>query len=382
MKILIIEDDEDKRAATAGFVEGLGVPSDRILVAKDMAEFMGKFDDQVSICVIDLRLPAYEGAGPEQNGIGILQALDSAGATHVKLLAISAYPEEFADIRPQFESRGCLLIDYDRKDVWQNILKQMILQVQSAEVLDFLIFCALRSERAPYTGMPELAGVARIKDTLTRYDVAIAGKSGTIIVLPRMGLVDAAVMAGRCIEKFKPRVVAMSGICAGFPDRAELGQLLVSELAYEYQSGKWTDDGFSGEPYQVPISEDLRVLTHKLLDDPQLLARLEKGWSSDRPAKMTEPKLALFTSGSAVIASGELIDQVAAYHRRVSGLDMEVYAVMRAAQIAVCKPDVLCAKTVVDLAGGDKNDRLHPYGCEISARFTVEALQAYFRDKG
>ena len=42
------------------------------------------------------------------------------------------------------------------------------------------------------------------------------------------------------------------------------------------------------------------------------------------------------------------------------------YAVMRAAQIAVCKPDVLCARTVVDLADGDKNDRLHPYGCEIS----------------
>jgi nucleoside phosphorylase len=382
MKILIIEDDKDKRAEIAGFVEGLGVPADRILVAKDMAEFMGKFDGQVSICVIDLRLPAYEGAGPEQNGIGILQALDKAGATHVKLLAISAYPQEFEAIRPQFESRGCLLVDYDQKDVWQNVLKQMVLQVQSAEVLDFLIFCALRSERAPYTGMPELAGVPRIKDTLTRYDVTIAGKSGTIVVLPRMGLVNAAVMAGRCIEKFKPKIVAMSGICAGFPDRAELGQLLVAELAYEYQSGKWTDDGFSGEPYQVPISEDMRVLVDKLLDDPQLLARLEQGWSSDRPSKMTNPKPAIFTSGSAVIASGELIEQVATYHRRVSGLDMEVYAVMRAAQIAVCKPDALCAKTVVDLAGGDKNDRLQPYGCEISARFTVEALQAYFHNKG
>lgn len=379
MKILIIEDDDGKRAEIVNFIEGLGFPSNRIVVAKDMADFMGKFDDEVSICTIDLRLPAYEGAGSEQNGLGILHALDSAGATHVKLLAISAYPEEFANIRPQFESRGCLLIDYDRKDVWQNVLKQMVLQLQNAETLDFVIFCALRSERAPYTGMLELAGVGRIKDTLTRYDVHIAGKSGTIIDLPRMGLVDAAVMAGRCIEKFKPKVVAMSGICGGFPGRAELGQLLVAELAYEYQSGKWTDDGFSDEPYQAPISEDMRVLAQKLLDDPQLLSRLENGWTSDRPSQMAEPKSALFTSGSAVIASGELTQQVAAYHRRVSGLDMEVYAVMRAAQVAVCKPDVLCAKTVVDLAGGDKNDLLQPYGCEISARFIVEALQAYFR---
>jgi nucleoside phosphorylase len=377
MKILLVEDDADKATAISDHLISLSVAADDIIVAADMAEFMRKFDEHVSICVIDLRLPAYAGAGQDRNGLGILQAIEGKGAGRVKLLAISAYPQEFDDIREKFERHGCLLVDFGREDVWMSVLKQMVIQVQSDEALDFLIFCALRDERVPYTGMPLLAGTPKSRDGLTRLDVSIAGRKGTVIELPRMGLVDAAIMAGRCIEKFKPKVVAMSGICAGFPNRVELGQLLVAELAYEYQSGKWTADGFSQEPYQVPMSESMRVLTRELLDDASLLARLEMNQVHDRPAKLSVPKFGTFTSGSAVIASDAFIEQVATYHRRVSGLDMEVYAILRAAHIAICKPDVVCAKTVVDLAGGEKDDALHSYGNLISARFIVEVLEKY-----
>jgi len=378
MKILITEDDTDKRTEIVDYVRSSGVDEAEIVTAVDMADFMAKFDDTVSLCIIDLRLPAYDGGSTEQNGIGILQVIEKKGGGRVKLLAISAYPEEFAEIRPQFESRGCLLVDYNQKAVWQSVLKQMIVESQSVEEMDFLIFCALRLERTPYTGMAELNGCAKFRDNLSRFDLTIAGKKGAVIELPRMGLVDAAVAAGSCIEKFKPRVIAMSGICAGFAGRAELGQLLISELAFEYQSGKWTSDGFSQEPYQVPISEDMRTIARGQIEDPDLMRRLEDGWKFERPDKMHEPKLAAFTSGSAVIASEEFIKQVATYHRRVSGLDMEVYAIHRAAHVAHCKPDVICAKTVVDLAGGDKNDKLQPYGCMISARFVVDALTSYF----
>lgn len=377
MKILIVEDDAAKRDEIRQFVISLGITESNVPTANDMAEFIAKFDDEIAICIIDLRFPAYDGASTDRNGIGVIQAIEKRGG-HRKLLAISAYPREFDDIRSQFERRGCMLVDFDQKIVWQNVLRQMVIEVQRDEVMDFVIFCALRSERSPYTGMPELSGKPVFKDNLTRYDIAIAGRCGTVIGLPRMGLVDAAVTAGRCIEKFKPKVVAMSGICAGFAGRAELGQLLVSELAYEYQSGKWTADGFSQEPYHEPSSEDIRICARELLEDTHLLARLETGWRSDRPAKMREPKPVTFTSGSAVIASEQYISQVALLHRRVSGLDMEIYAIHRAAQISSRKPDVICAKVVVDLAGGEKDDRLQPYGCAISARFIVEALNKYY----
>lgn len=378
MKILIAEDDAHKRDNISSYLEYLGVSPSCILLAKDMAECMSKFDPEIKLCIIDLRLPAYEGAAPDNNGIGILQTMDRKGANNVKLLAISAYPEEFTHIRAQFESRGCLLLDFKQEEVWQSVLKQIWLEAQTAEVMDFIIFCALREERAPYTAMEKLGGSAKIKDQLIRFDVTIAGRSGTIIEMPRMGLADAAITAGRCIERFKPKIIAMSGICAGFLGRSELGQLLVSELAYEYQSGKWTNDGFSAEPYQVPTSETVRLLVRDLIEDTKLVSRLEKDLDLHRPQKMTAPKLAAFTSGSAVIASDAYMEQIGNLHRRVSGLDMEVYAIQRAAQLAPCNPDVICAKTVVDLANGEKDDKLHKYGCIISARFVVEVLEAYF----
>jgi len=381
MKVLITEDDADKRDTIVGFMVSKGVDAADIVSACDMADFMAKFDNSISICIIDLRIPAYDGAGAERNGIGVLQAIERKGVGQIKLLAISGYPEEFESIREHFESRGCMLVDFNQKEVWQSILTLMIIQAQSSEPMDFLIFCALRSERAPFTAMSQLNGSPVFKDNLVRFDITLDGRKGTVIDLPRIGLVDASVVAGACIEKFKPKVVAMSGVCAGFAGRAELGQLLVSELAYEYQSGKWTADGFSQDPYQAPISEKMRTVARELLEDPGLLSRLELGWQSDRPSTMCAPRLATFTSGSAVIANDELMTQVGAFHRRVSGLDMEIFGIHRAAQVAHCEPEVLCAKTVVDLAGADKNDLLQPYGGTISARFIVAALGSYFNKR-
>src|SRR6185436_13607206 len=105
---------------------------------------------------------------------------------------------------------GCLLVDYNQSDVWQNVLKQMIVQSQSSETLDFVIFCALRAERTAYTLLPEIEANPVFKNNMTRLDITVGGRRGTVIELPHMGLVDAASVAGACIEKFKPKVVGMS----------------------------------------------------------------------------------------------------------------------------------------------------------------------------
>ena len=352
MKILITEDDARKTDEIKAYIRSLDVSDEEIVTAQNLVEFNSSFDESIAICIIDLRIPAYGGAQADTNGIGVLQAIEKRGNGNVKLLAISSYPEEFEAIRGDFEARGCLLVSFGDKSVWQNALRLMVVQSRRSENFDFLIFCALRDERAPYTAMPHLNGKPKLKDSFSRYDIEIGGRKGLVLELRRMGLVDAAVTAGACIEKFKPELVAMSGVCAGFQGRAELGQLLVSQMAYEYQSGKWTNDGFSQEPYQAPVAQCVQSVVRGMIEDKSILSRLEDGWVGDRPTKMTAPQLATFTSGSAVIASDTLIAQVATYHRKVSGLDMEVYAIHRAAEISQDSPIVICAKTVVDLATG------------------------------
>lgn len=378
VKILICDDDPKKLAEIFSFVESLNVDDLCIVSATTMADFTSKFDESVDVCVIDLRIPAYDGADPDQNGLGILQHIEAASTGKARLLAISAYPSEFDSIRPRFERRGCVLADYQNQDVWHNALRMLVLQCSSQPKFDFLVFVALPKERAPYLVMPELQGKRVVSNGLTRYDVKIGGVLGSIIELPRMGLVDASIVAAKCIDRFSPRLVAMSGICAGLPDRSELGQLLIAETTYEYQTGKWTADGFLAEPYQHSMSEHLRTTIRHLMDDDGLIVDLEAGWSRRRPQETHQPKLSVFTSGSAVIADAKYIGQIASHHRKVSGLDMEVFGLHRAAHLSGKSPDVLCAKVVVDLADSDKDDALQPYGCFISSRFLVRAIAQYF----
>lgn len=378
VKVLVCEDDPRKLSEIVAYIRKIGVPEQDILTAETMVEFTSKFDQEISVCVVDIRIPAYDGAAAHQNGLGIFQHIERSSNGNVKLLAISAYPEEFEDIRSRIERHGCVLADYKYKDVWQNALRMLILQSSSQIKFDFLIFAALPKERAPYLTVPQLDGKSVFSDGLTRYDIKIGDRSGSIIELPRMGLVDASIIAAKCIDRYSPSVVAMSGICAGFPGRAEMGQLLISEIAYEYQTGKWSKDGFEAEPYQVSISEKLRTTIRHLIDDDGLIYELEEGWKSERPKLTPKPKLAIFTSGSAVIADARYMEQIATHHRKVSGLDMEVFGLHRAAHLASSNPDVLCAKVVVDLANEDKDDQIQPYGCYVSSRFLLKAIKSYF----
>ena len=381
MRIIICEDDDAKLMEIAAFIRDQGVPDKDVVAARTLVEFFSLADEGVDLCIIDIRIPAYEGAKAEQNGIAILQRLVYLAGTGVKLLAISAYPEEFSEIRPKFEAGGCILADYHDKNLWRGALKTLLLQSASKVRFDFLVFVALEKERAPYAEIIDTEGVPHTTEGISRFDFEINGRSGSVVLLPRMGLVDAAITASRCIQLYSPRIVGMSGICGGFEQNAELGQLLISEAAYEYQSGKWSTDGFTSEPYQVPISEPLRALVAHLVGDAGFCSELENGWRGERPRTMSKPKLGPFTSGSAVIASAELMAQVAKWHRKVAGLDMEVYSIHRAAHLASCRPDVLCAKVVVDLANKEKDDRLHDYGSYVSAKFMIATLQEYFSGK-
>ncbi len=152
----------------------------------------------------------------------------------------------------------------------------------------------------------------------------------SVVLLPHMGLVNAAVTAGLCIDRFKPSVVGMSGICGGFKDRAHLGQLFVSSMAYEYQSGKWASDGFRHEPYQVPTDHVTLTELKSLINTNGLLSELEAGFNGGkRPPEQHKPETGVFTSGSAVIADKKLMSQITEIHRKVKGFEVQWYENVR-----------------------------------------------------
>lgn len=379
MRIMLIEDDDAKRRAILAHLKSHKISDKEIILAKTMTDFTASLHADIGLFIIDFNLPYVDDGATMKSGEAILQSIIKSGKQDAEMLAISAYPDDFPELRALYESHGCVLQNFLNKKEWQSALDHSLSRLKKNVNLDFLIFCALQEERNPYVAL--LKGTRVNRSGIDCFDVEIGDKRGSVVLMPQMGLVNAAVTAGICIDRFKPSVVGMSGICGGFHKRANLGQLIVSEMAYEYQSGKWASDGFLQEPYQVATDHLTLTKLRALVDSDRLIQELENGFTGTRPSEPYKPKVGVFTSGSAVIADSQFMSQIERIHRKVNALDMEVFAVHRAAELSPYKPSCICAKTVVDLGDQNKNDGIHAYGSYISAQFLIKAFDDFFSNR-
>lgn len=376
MRIMLIEDNDKKYLSIVSYLKCRGILEKDIIHARNMTDFAANINADIGLFIIDFRLPSLDDGIASQNGKAILETIVKAGKQDALLLAISSYPADFTDLRSFFEAHGCILADFANKKGWQSTLDHLLIQLKKNLKFDFVIFCALQEERNPYVTL--ISGKQVIRGGIDCFDIEIGGKKGSAILLPQMGLVNAAVTAGLCIDRFRPSVVGMSGICGGFKNRAYMGQLFVSSMVYEYQSGKWASDGFQQEPYQVPTDHTTLTELKALTNTEGLISELEEGFKGKRPPDQQKPEMGVFTSGSAVIADKQYISQIEAIHRKVNALDMEVFAVQRAAELSPHKPPCICAKTVVDLCDEKKSNDIHLYGSYISAKFLIKAVNNFF----
>ena len=381
MKILLIEDTDKKRRAIISYLTSKGVYEADILVAKTMTDFAAHLNANIGLFIIDFNLPSLDNGKASQNGKAILEAIIKTGKQDALLLAISSYPGDFPALREYYEAHGCILADFQNKKGWQGTLDHLLVQLKKSTKLDFVFFCALQEERNPYVVLVS-DGRQTIRAGIDCFDMSLGSYKGTVVLLPQMGLVNASVTAALCIDRFKPDLVGMSGICGGFSKRAELGQLFVSAMVYEYQSGKWVSDGFLHEPYQVPTDHLTLTELNRLVNETGLIAQLEMGFTGTRPQNQQQPKVGIFTSGSAVIADKAIMSHVEMIHRKVNALDMEVYGIHRAAELVPHKPVCISAKTVVDLGDKAKGDNIHGYGSYISAQFLLRAGREFLDRAG
>jgi adenosylhomocysteine nucleosidase len=376
MTIVVFEDNDDKYAVILGELVSKGISESHVTRIDNVAQAIQISNGKVDLCIIDIRMPGVSGGSTRSTGTELLEILNYAGMRPVPVLAITAYPDEARSLQEAFSSRGCIIYDYDEKNIWSQALDVYLAQARSRQRFDFLIITALKEERDAFLNFPTLGVISKIHSGLDIWEVTLAGHQGAIILLPRMGLVNAAVITAQAIERCAPSVVAMSGICAGLASSVELGQLLVTDMVWEYQSGKWLNEVFEAEPYQVTVKPETSLVLAKLMEQPDLINNLERSFASKfRPPKVSDAKLANFASGSAVIASDKRLASVKEQHRKVTGLDMELYGFHRAVELSSSSVRAFSAKVVVDKANVAKDDSLHEYGAALSAAFVVEALK-------
>ncbi len=72
----------------------------------------------------------------------------------------------------------------------------------------------------------------------------------------RMGSNRTGTLATMLAERLRPKCLVMCGVCAGNPADLALGDVVVSELTYQYDEGKIDQEGFTGDHRQSPVSFD------------------------------------------------------------------------------------------------------------------------------
>jgi nucleoside phosphorylase len=132
---------------------------------------------------------------------------------------------------------------------------------------------------------------------------------------------------------------------------------------------KGASDDFSPNPNPLPISPKILGRLKEWQRERTYLDEIAKQWKTTKPKTTLELHTGPMFSASTVVQSNRPIERTLSQWRKLSAVEMEAYAVHRAATDTVHPaPVFICAKSICDFAKG-KSDDWQPYAAFTSARF-------------
>lgn len=383
MKILILEDSPDKLADIVSQIQIFDSEVD-IVTASNQFDFTPLVERQkYDLIIIDLMVPMFEGQPPtDLTEMLILRIRDDACINiETPVLALTKYIESAYKCVDRLDAVGLQICAFSDDDKWKNWLLQNLKICKPQTIYDFVIICALKKEAKAFEEvLPNISASEEIQGLECR-KVMVGNSKGLIVTCPRMGLVAAAITATKAIEYFKPSIICMSGICAGLESSgANIYDVVLSDTCYQHDSGKWTNEGFVLEPYQIQLKPEVKTfINSSIIDNNVLLEELTIGIvpsKSEYHDDYIKPsiKLAITSSGSSVVADDTMLNIVENGHRKVNSFEMETFAIYESARMSSLNPKYFSCKCVVDNGNSEKGDNYHRLACLFAAKCTVSVL--------
>ena len=392
MKILIADDQASRYERLFLSLTNLGVDrSDIELVGASTPARNLLEQNSYDLLILDILLPAWPECSPDntQHSIDLLTELhisDSInkprhilGITGDKLVAVEA--------GPIFTNKTWSIVEYsENNDEWITKISNCVRYILSDSSnssdktdysTDLAIICALED--------PELSEILKlpwnwkpprpIDDNTFVHDGSFSVEGRTISVsatfCSRMGMVSTALKSATIISILRPRLLVMTGICAGVRGKVDLGDVLLADPAWDFQSGKRVKDqentSFSIAPHQLSVNTLIRSHVEQVRSDKQALFNIANDFQGD-DAHPPSIHIGPVASGSAVLADGEVINEIKKQQRDLIGVEMEIYGLYAAANSAPHpQPKAFALKSVCDFADPDKADNKQRYAAYTSA---------------
>ncbi|WP_311064976.1 hypothetical protein [Halomonas sp. DWK9] len=378
MNILIFEDDFEKKLLVERVIKDMDVGAD-IIHAAHFQDFMKNvYGRKFDLIVADLIAPqfkGYEAIDLTQNIIEAVRAPDSINLL-TSVLALTRYDDKAEANFKGLNIKDISVVTFSENvDEWQDSLRSKVVSCMPPITFDFIVVCALAKEVDGFIEAGYEVGYAENISGLECRRINIGEKHGAIVKLPRMGLVTCSIISTLAIEIFKPKLICMSGICAGIEGKANIYDVIIPDACHQHDNGKWSEKGLEPEVYNVLIPSDVRLSISSVLTNPAFLSAVTDNVKFNRseiPLDVEQPNvrisLAPASSGSAVIASTEMAHVIKEQHRKNTAFEMESYALYEAARLSRIQPKYFSAKAVVDDGGETKGDNYHRAACIISAK--------------
>lgn len=401
IRILVADDNPRRHAKLREALTGLSnIPVDLDLVtsaneARQRLELV-RYD----LMVIDIVLPLRADDNPsEQHSLDLLTEITEyeTGQKPGQIVGLTADPAIAGRVAPRFGSHLWTVIHYtENNDAWISQIVNCVKYIREGETrpqttnykTDLAVICALSDpEFKALTALSWEWSEPRPLDDVTFVrdgQFKAGGKSRSVIAAcaPRMGMVASALIAGRLIQAARPRMLAMVGICAGVRGKTNLGDVILADPSWDWQSGKRARAGegslFAIAPHMLDVDATVRARFEQMRSQKTLFSSIADQWTTDAPAQL---KLVIgpVASGSAVIADSSLVPEIQAQHREVCGVEMEAYGVYAAAAASPGpKPLVFSLKSVCDFADELKNDAHQAYAAYTSAQTLKLFAETYF----
>lgn len=400
LAVLVVEDDPHKKQKLFDFLSSRSDLFEEPEVCISTSEAIKRMQSRrYDLLILDIVIPSKPGGDPsEQHSLDLLDQLDAEHDGVMKpryVLPISSASNLSSTVReffagrpwgvvPYQESSAQALLDIESVSKWISLQSEAqpnsvscdVFVIVALEDPEFLAVESAFGDLGPLQPLDskQLVRIGEISTGARRRTVATA-------FCPRMGPVAAALLTYKAIEKLRPKMVLMVGICAGLSDKVGLGDVVAAEVSWDWQSGKHVDrDGaedFLISPHQLDIDMEMRTCLLQFKRDTEFWSRFA---TLSQDIKLSLPKLVLgpVATGASVLADSRIAERIREeQNRSVVGLDMETYGVYAAVQSASYPVRVLSLKAVCDKGDRAKDDKFQTYSAKISAEAGHHFISKY-----
>ena len=400
IRVLLADDDREKTSRIVSVLESAGIPRAQIDVVQTSNHAREKLTTfQYDLLILDVALPKRAEDRPDrQGGIELLEEILDRDVflrpQHV--LGLTAYEDLKGAFDRRFSAQNWLLDRYGPADVgWAERLKAHTQYILKADAQSAPL--AAGSDIAIVTALdhPELTAVRKLNwnwktpemvgGVTYAYSGELESKGKSLSVVaaaaPSMGMVSAALLTARIIEAFRPRMLIMAGICAGVPDDCAIGDVLLADPTWDWQMGKYFQAKFQQAPEQIDVPVEVAQSFVQLSHDRSRLFEIHDGFLGEKPRSPPALLSGPVASGSSVLADEKIFSEIKQQHRKLLGIDMELYGVYAASKHAATpRPITFGMKSVCDFGDGLKNNKYQPYAAYISANVIAAFCEKFGRD--